>query len=191
MLLLHIDQQQRRTAGRGLCTRWNYEPARVPLPKQSVCKPAQLEVNMKTLISSKINTCGLGSQESSTLLLIEPRWPKVSRVSQQLEGSRFSVTVAHDAKDIYLMSGSIRIPCAVLSDELGAVALQASAEAVRWQWPRTSILILGTPGALEDHLYDDIVAHASGANVLIKRAESINEPAIDRRFDKRRESVLS
>jgi hypothetical protein len=141
---------------------------------------------MKSHPPIPVNTNPFNSTHSRAILLIEPRQPRLTDCLSNLGDSRFTVFALHDAKAIYLMSGSIKPPCAVLSDEVGPVALQASAEAVRWQWPKARIVILGKPGELEDHLYDDIVARTTDTDhflaTLERITESMNRDCSDSRY---------
>lgn len=123
-------------------------------------------------------------KENPPILFLAPGRPTQSERAMRLAASGFNVIRAHGASDIYLMSGALHLPCAVLSDKVGPAVLRASAQAVRWQWPKAHILILGrVHGQVEDHLYDDSVVHESDACALITKLDEVAEYVSKQRFN--------
>ena len=117
------------------------------------------------------------------LLLIEPDMLS-SEQAAQLGKSRFRVTRANNARDVYLMRSVFHFSVAVLSDTLGCHTLRASAQIVRGQWPKARILVLGkAPIELDDHLYDETVAHASIGSILLKMIDKDLEDSCIKRTD--------
>jgi DNA-binding response OmpR family regulator len=149
----------------------------------------QLEQDTETLIHTHKSMCPFGTVENPALILIEPRQPIQSVIAVLLQKSNFGFITAHRASDIYLMSGSTHIVCVVLTDELGRNDLQTSAEAVRWQWRGTPIVILGRSAELEKHLFDECLPHCLDATVLITKLQIIAGRAHKQRVkDRRQES---
>ena len=102
------------------------------------------------------------------LLLIEPNTTEYSERAQQLDRSKYCVSRADNLHDIFLMRKALFFTVAVLSDMVGSLALRASAQIVRAQWPRARILILGkAPIQFDDHLYDESVLHGADEYQLL------------------------
>jgi hypothetical protein len=114
-------------------------------------------------------------QGSPLLLLFEP---SESDRAMQIGRSRFRMIRVTDTSGIYLMQDKLDFALAVLSDLVGCVALRASAETVRRNWPKARILILGrVPDQFEDHLYDDSIVHASDGRALLATLDRLaNDP---------------
>ena len=118
------------------------------------------------------------------LLLIEPAMTVHSERATQLERSCYRVTKADSPKDICLMKGIYSFSVAVLSDMIGFLALRASAQVVREQWPKARILVLGkVPIQFDDHLYDESVAHTADGIALLAILNKVTEDPWDRRSE--------
>ena len=118
------------------------------------------------------------------LLLIEPGALEYSERAAQLGKSHHCVTGADNLRDLFLMRGVFQFAVAVLSGLIGPLALLASAQVVRGQWPKARIMILGKPpDYFEDHLYDDAVIHASHEAVLLTALCKLSEDPWNRRGD--------
>lgn len=118
-------------------------------------------VNMPDINAPSVNT-------GPALLLIEPEATEYSERAAQLDQSHYRVTRADNPRDIFLMRSVFSFSVAVLSDMVGSLALRASAQVVRGQWPRARILILGkAPKQFEDHLYDETVLHGADRSQLV------------------------
>ena len=110
------------------------------------------------------------------LLLVEPAMTVHSERATQLEKSCYRVTKADSPKGICLMKGVFSFSVAVLSDMIGFLALRASAQVVREQWPKARILVLGkVPIQFDDHLYDESVAHTSDVIALMAILNKVTE----------------
>ena len=91
----------------------------------------------------------------------------------QTPSRRFSV-ISH--RDIFDLRRMTEIHLAVLSDTLGRSGLCSAAEYVRAQWPSARILVLGTAQlVLEDHLYDEAVAHGFQPKKLLDILARLSE----------------
>ena len=110
------------------------------------------------------------------LLLIEPDTLSYSERAAQLDQAGFHITRADNTRDIYLMRNVFHFSVAILSDTIGCLALRASAQMVRGQWPKARILILGkAPIQLEDHLYDENIVDASSGRTLLAMLDKVTE----------------
>lgn len=119
-----------------------------------------------------------------SLLLIEPDMPRYMERAAQLKQSHLDVTRADNALDLYLMRDACRFSVAVLSDTMGSLALRATAQIVRGQWPKARILILGkAPNQFDDHLYDEAVVHDSSGETLLAVIEKVSEDPWNQRGD--------
>jgi hypothetical protein len=79
-------------------------------------------------------------------------------------------------REIFDLRRITEIHLAVLSDTLGRSGLCSAAEDVRAQWPSARILVLGTAQlVLEDHLYDEAVAHGFQAKKLLDTLARLSE----------------
>ncbi len=113
---------------------------------------------------------------SPALLLIEPTMAGCSERAAQLEKSCYRVTKADNLKDVCLMKGVFSFSVAVLSDMIGFLALRASAQVVRGQWPKARILLLGkATSEFDDHLYDESVPHAPDGIALLAMLDRVTE----------------
>ena len=103
-----------------------------------------------------------------SLLLVEPGSAGYSERAAQLKKTYYRLTRADDARDLYGMRGVFTFSVAVLSDLAGRKALRASAVAVRGEWPRARVLLLGkAPADFEDDLYEECVGHDATEGVLL------------------------
>ena len=110
------------------------------------------------------------------LLLIEPGTLGQSKRAAELAASHYCVTTADNLKDVYMMKSVFSFSVAVLSDMVGDLALRASAQVVRGQWPKARILILGkAPNHFDDHLYDESVTHASDGMALLAMLDKVTK----------------
>lgn len=110
-----------------------------------------------------------------SLLLVEPDTLDSSERAAQLCRALFNVTRADTPQHVHLLRGVPDISVAVLSDTIGFVALRASAELVRRQWPKARILILGkAPSLFDDHLYDEALLHTSSDAALVAMIEQVS-----------------
>ena len=118
------------------------------------------------------------------LLLVEPAITVHSERATQLDKSRYRVTKADSPKGICLMKGVFSFSVAVLSDMIGFLALRASAQVVREQWPKARILVLGkVPIQFDDHLYDESVAHTSDGIALLTMLDEVTEDPWNQRSE--------
>ncbi len=122
------------------------------------------------------DTHALCNTSAPSLLLMEPDAPCSSESAAYLGQASFLITRAVHPQDLYLMRGLNHFSIALLSDLVGALALRASAQIVRSQWPKARILILGkAPRDFEDHLYDDAVSHTSSQGDLMAKIVKVLE----------------
>jgi DNA-binding response OmpR family regulator len=95
------------------------------------------------------------------VVLVEPDTIRVANRTSHLLEERYCVTVAKDVRELFLLRDGEPFHIALLSDHLGSFQLVAAAHSVRRQWPDAHILVLGQAAVmLEDHLYDDAIAHS-------------------------------
>lgn len=116
------------------------------------------------------------NQVTRSVLLIEPDTLVCSERAAQLERANFCVTKADNPQQIYLMRDVFYFSVAVLNDKIGSLALKASAQMVRGQWPKARILVLGkVPVLFEDHLYDETVLQTSEESTLLEMIEKLTD----------------
>ena len=111
-----------------------------------------------------------------SILLVEPGTSGYSERAVQLGKSKYSISRAEDAGEIFTMRKAFTFAVAVLSDAVGFFALRASAQLVRAHWPKARIVILGrTPAQFEDHLYDEALAHTASEAALLANVHTLSE----------------
>lgn len=114
------------------------------------------------------------------LLLIGLDRLESSERAAQLQ-SEFCVTRADNPGDMHLMATGFAFSVAVLSDTIGFLALRASAQVVRTQWPKARIVILGkAPSDFDDQLYDETVGHSMSGGALLGVIKMVLEDARSR-----------
>jgi hypothetical protein len=95
------------------------------------------------------------------VVLVEPATIRSADCPSHLLEECYWVTVVKDVRELFLLRDGWPFTFALLSDHLGPFQLVAAAHSVRRQWPDARILVLGQAAViLEDHLYDDAIAHS-------------------------------
>lgn len=106
------------------------------------------------------------------VLLVEPAMGPRSDRERLLCAANYSVSIAGDVRDMFVLHLKRPVLFALLHDSLGPFGLRAAAESARRQWPHAKIVILGCAvPALEDHLYDEVCSHRENASSLIELLE--------------------
>ncbi|MEO6923308.1 MAG: hypothetical protein ABI142_05735 [Bryocella sp.] len=124
-------------------------------------------------VVSAIDSVGVSSMLPATailpnVILVQPEdIPYVDYASHMLK-EQYSVTIAKDDRELFLLRGGGPFTFALLSDYLDSVALVAAAQSVRRQWPKARIVILGQAAErLEDNLYDETVDHSASPDEML------------------------
>jgi hypothetical protein len=95
------------------------------------------------------------------VVLVEPDTNRSTGCAPLLLEEHYCVTLVKDVRELFLLRDREPFLFALLSDRLGSFQLVAAAHSVRRQWPDSRILVLGQAAViLEDHLYDDAIAHS-------------------------------
>jgi hypothetical protein len=119
------------------------------------------------------------SRGDSSLLPVTAVQPKLVLVESDqirsvdsvfnLLNKHYCVTVVKDVRELFLVQDGEPFHLALLSDDLGSLALVAAAQSVRRQWPEARILVLGQAAVkLEDNLYDDAIGHSCKQEDLLE-----------------------
>ena len=102
------------------------------------------------------------------VLLVEPDPTMLMVEALLLIRGNYRVTTACSHWQIPGFRHIDSLAVAVLSDALGASALKRSAHAVRKQWPRARILIVGRAASvLDDNLYEEDTPHSADPRMLL------------------------
>jgi hypothetical protein len=108
------------------------------------------------------------------ILAVEPDITALNTKSLLLTRANYCVTRATSDRDVFRLRGTNAVAVAILSDHLGQRLLGTVAEAVRRQWPRTRILILGqVPSMLEDYLYDEQIDRSPDPKQVLGELEGL------------------
>ena len=102
------------------------------------------------------------------VLLVEPDPTMLMVEALLFTRGNYRVTTACSHWQIFDFRHIDSLTVAVLSDALGAPALKRSAHAVRKQWPRARILIVGRAASvLDDNLYEEDTPHSADPRMLL------------------------
>jgi hypothetical protein len=81
----------------------------------------------------------------------------------------YRVTTVRDIRELFPLSTRSTYSFALLSELLGAPALDSAARFVRTQWPSARIFFLGNAQRmLDDHLYDERIEVSCKSHELLK-----------------------
>ncbi len=101
------------------------------------------------------------------LVLIEPIGACFPDHRFLVANQSYQVTSVRDTRELALLGAAEPFAIALISDTLGRVGFIDAARSVRKQWPTARILVLGRAAVvLDDHLYDDALAHSCGEQEL-------------------------
>jgi hypothetical protein len=115
------------------------------------------------------------SQGQPNLILIEPDLTYLPDRALLLAESDYCVTTLRDVRELFFMQDRRTFAVALLSQLLGAVALDSAARYVRSQWPVARILILGQAAQLmEDYLYDEAIDQFCKPQDLLKAVATLS-----------------
>jgi hypothetical protein len=136
----------------------------------SVSDEGPLMLNDQYLAAPQMSNFGPHSDPSSLpvatvrpkVVLVEPDMIHPADCPSHLLEERYCVTVVKDVRELFLLRDGKPFIFALLNDHMGPFQLVAAAHSVRRQWPDARILVLGQAAVvLEDHLYDEAIAHSS------------------------------
>jgi hypothetical protein len=109
-----------------------------------------------------------------SVVIVEPYRTDASGRESLIADTRYQVTTVKDVREMFLLRDKESIELALLSVLLGDFPLVAAARAVRRQWPRARILVLGQAApVLEDYLYDEAISHTCEQQVLFDTLERL------------------
>lgn len=116
---------------------------------------------------------GVGvTKQGRNLVLVEPDLSFLPDRAFMLTEAEYRVTTVRDIRELCPLSSRSTYSFALLSELLGAPALDSAARFVRTEWPAARILFLGNAQRmLDDHLYDERIELSCKSHELLKPSQ--------------------